>query len=180
MKRTTGLLVAVLVLFSACNKKNDTTPLSGMASLDSRLYFNQETQNYYLFGFDFDKAKSVRFEFFVSGEGTDLILSPTATLDGGYFTCPGNDEAFFLAESFDDISAAQAYFNDLKTFTPHSFGEWANPLLPNQVWIVKTIEDTYAKIWIQSVEVLNDNDGDYVKVSFAWVYQPDGSMTFPE
>jgi len=180
MKPTSVLLMAGLLVLASCRKDGGEIPTSGIATMDSRLYFNDKTQNYFLYGFDFEKGKTVKYEFMVSGAGTDLVLSPLAGIDGGYFTSPGNDEAFYMAESFDNPQAAQDYYTGLTLFAAPAFTEWANPLLANQVWIIRTLEDRYAKIWIQSVETRNDTEGDYVQVTFAWTFQPDGSTTFPE
>lgn len=168
----------LLIMFSGC-KEEEITPYSGTAEIDSRLYFNAETQNYYSYGFCFSTGKRVKYERFVSEEGVDLILQaiPGATGPAGaYLQSPGNDEAFNLEESFQQSSDAQSYFNNLLLVTSQTFTHWANPLEPNQIWVIRTLNGHFAKVWIQSVDILST----YVSIRFAWVYQPDGTPTFPE
>jgi len=184
MKKLPVFLWIIGLMVASCSKKDEPVPVSGTVTLDSRMYFNSETQNYYMYGFDFDLANKVKYERMVSGAGTDLVLSALPGVgegpEGGYFTSPHNEEAFYLAGSFGSSEDAGDFYHSLQSFALPVFDEWANPVLPDQVWIIQTKEMTYAKLWIRSVEVAGPSGDEYVECSFEWTYQPDGSMFFPE
>jgi hypothetical protein len=64
--------------------------------------------------------------------------------------------------------------------------DFADPVKPNQVWIYRSQGEKYAKIRIISTvnerrkdtSALRDSV-DYAECTFEWVYQPDGTITFP-
>ena len=55
----------------------------------------------------------------------------------------------------------------------------ADPVIANQVWVYRTGTETYAKIRIISTVNETRDDLPYGECTFEWVYQPDGSTTFP-
>ena len=55
----------------------------------------------------------------------------------------------------------------------------ADPINANQVWVYRTGTETYAKIRIISTVNEIRDDMPYGECTFEWVYQPDGSLTFP-
>jgi len=52
-------------------------------------------------------------------------------------------------------------------------------LKPNQIWLYRSGTERYAKIRIISTKLDITKDPDYAECTFEWVYQPDGTLTFP-
>jgi hypothetical protein len=171
-------LLAFVLLVAGCNKENGNIPTSGEATLSSKLYFNEETQNYYTKGFSFSKGKVVNYERFVSQ--ADLVAQPlwNTNIVGAYLESPDNDNAFKLKGEFDNAQDAANFFDELKLVNDNVFTVWANPLNENEVYVVQTGDLKYAKIWIKKIELFNGPDEGYVEVTFQWQYQPDGTRVF--
>jgi len=178
MKKLSIVLFIIPVFLAGCDKENGMIPTSGEATLDSRLYFNEKTQNYYTKGFSFAKGKVVNYERFVSA--ADILVRPLEDTEivGVYMESPDNDEAFKRMEQFDLAEDAAAFFNNLKLITVTLFDYWANPIGENEIYAFQTIDQKYAKIWIKTIEIFNDLPDSYVQVTFQWEYQPDGTKVF--
>ena len=64
-------------------------------------------------------------------------------------------------------------------------GGFADPVVSNQVWIYRSGKDNYTKFRIISDTIDKRNNPelnqevDFGEISFQWVHQPDGSLTFP-
>jgi hypothetical protein len=87
--------------------------------------------------------------------------------------------SFYKYGEFADEEAAILAFNNLTTFTASQWSDMADPLIPNQIWIYRSGTECYTKIRIIStVNDLRQNVA-YGECKFQWVYQPDGSTTFP-
>jgi hypothetical protein len=56
----------------------------------------------------------------------------------------------------------------------------ADPIKDNQVWIYKSGTETYTKFRIISTVNETRSNVPYGECTFQWVYQPDGSTTFPQ
>jgi hypothetical protein len=81
---------------------------------------------------------------------------------------------------FADETTAQTAFDNLITVSTDQWVEMADPISDNQVWIFRTGTEHYAKIRIISTVNENRQGVDYGECTFQWVYQPDGSSTFPD
>jgi hypothetical protein len=60
-----------------------------------------------------------------------------------------------------------------------SFIDLAAPLRKNQVWVVRTRDFKYAKIRIIEIVLNTTVNPDFASCRLEWVWQPDGSATFP-
>jgi hypothetical protein len=49
----------------------------------------------------------------------------------------------------------------------------------NQIWIYRSGSENYSKFRIISTKSEPGNMRDYAECTFEWVYQPDGTLTFP-
>ena len=177
----TGL---ILLLFAVSCKKEGEIPTSGESRINSKLYFNSETQNYYSKGFRFSTGSLVKYEPFTAGVVPDLIIQPPPNLDtiiGAVLESPNNDDAFKQLGEFGNAQDAADFFESLDDLGTQTYTFWANPILPNEVWGIQTYDKKYAKIWIRSLDIKEDKDGNqYVEVLFRWAYQSDGTTVFTE
>jgi hypothetical protein len=87
--------------------------------------------------------------------------------------------SFYKAGEFADETAAKSAFDNFKTVSVSQWLDIADPVLPNQVWIYKSGTEHYAKIRIISTINETRQTVPYGEISFQWVYQTDGSSTFP-
>ena len=167
-------LVLMLVL-SGCDRKVGTT--SGTITLDNELYGSGP---YYALGFSFDRGKTVST---LSTPGPDINIQAGALTQGGavvpFLSANTFAPAFALAGEYGSESAARDAFNNLKSAGSVSYIEIGAPLKANQVWVIRTEGKKYAKI--RTIEVTLDAQASppFASCRFEWVYQPDGSATFP-
>ena len=92
------------------------------------------------------------------------------------------NNSFYKAGEFADATSAQQAFKNLTSLpVPQSadWTEWAYSIKPNQVWIYRSGTEHYSKFRIISTKSQTGVPRDFAECTFEWVYQPDGSLTFP-
>jgi hypothetical protein len=168
------LLILLLSLFLQVScKKDDTPDTSGIATIDNTRTLDQ---TYYVYGFLFAEAKKASTldspppDITVDSDGTNLLLMADNYKD-----------SFYLAGEYNNASAAQNAFNSLTSATI-SETDWvgmASPIKENQIWIYRSGTGHFAKIRIITLIAEIRSGNPYAECRFQWVYQPDGSLTFP-
>ncbi len=157
----------------SCNR-NDDPDTSGTATINNELVFDQQSQAYLNYGFLFSEGKLVSN---IETPPPDIIIFR----DGSTISLEANNlkNSFSIYGEYTDQTAARDAFNKL---TSASVSQWlasAVPLKVNQVWLYRTGTDKYAKMRIISIETGVRGTFEYVECQFEWVYQPDGTLTFP-
>jgi hypothetical protein len=175
MKRSLPYLFLTAVLLSGCSKDN-TQSDKGSATIDNRTY---QSTTYYVYGFSFPKARKVPT---TQTPGPDIIIYVNSDTPPARLTLQANNltPSFYKVGDYADAAAASAAFDGLKTVGTYTWTDMADPVAENQVWVYKSGTETYAKIRIISTVNEVRNSLPYGECTFEWVYQPDGSKTFPE
>ncbi len=162
--------MTVLLSFIACGK-NDSEETSGTVTINNERFMSQ---TYYIYGFLFSTGEIV---------ATTSTTPPDITVDTDgttvKFEASNYKNSFYKAGEYNDAAAAKTAFDNLKTVNVTAWEEWANPLKENQIWIYRTRSECYAKIRIVSLLKEVRNERNYTECTFEWVYQPDGTTTFP-
>jgi hypothetical protein len=85
-----------------------------------------------------------------------------------------------FGQYIDGATASQA-FKNLSSFTVSEWAQLADTVKANQIWLFKTSEEKYAKLLIINTfsEKRANMPFPFAECTFEWVYQPDGSLTFP-
>jgi hypothetical protein len=174
MKRILYIPLAMFFAISACTK-TEPTRTSGIDKIDNTTY---QSSTYYVYGFSFSQAKLV---------STIETPWPDITVDVIKDNLPyrlsfqtrNQNPSFYKVGDFPDEAAAIAAFDNLKTVSVTQWSDMADPIKDNQVWIYRSQNEQYTKIRI--VSTVNEMRGliAYGECTFEWVYQPDGSTTFP-
>lgn len=174
MKRSIYILLAILIALSACTKV-EKTRTSGTDTIDNIVH---HTTTYFVYGFSFSQAKLVSN---LGTPGSDIIVYVNVDNLPARLTLQANNlkPSFFKVGDFADETAAITAFNNLKTFSASQWTDMADPINANQVWIYRSGSDTYTKIRIVSAVNETRQTVPYGECTFQWVYQPDGSLTFP-
>jgi hypothetical protein len=86
---------------------------------------------------------------------------------------------FFLEGEYNDAASAELAFDNLTEPLVNDWAEWANPVKTNQVWVYRSADEHYAKLRIIATFSEARDPRDFASCTFEWVYQPDGSLTFP-
>ena len=175
MKRLILIPAIVLVFLSGC-KKDQTPSSSGTVTIDNTTF---QSTTYYVFGFSFSKAKKVSTLETPGPDITVYVNSDTPTDTWLYLQANNLNPSFYLIGEYPDAASASAAFDDLKTVGSYQWTDLAQPIAPNQVWVYKTGTPCYAKIRIISTVNETRNAIHYGECTFEWIYQPDGSTTFP-
>lgn len=173
MKRTFHILLAIFIALSACTKV-EKTRTSGTETIDNTVHL----PTYFVYGFSFSKAKLISN---LANPGADISVNVNKDNLPYRLILQANNykPSFYKVGDYADEAAAKAAFDNLKTVSVSQWTDMADPINANQVWIYRSGSDTYTKIRI--VSTVNEKRGliDYGECTFQWVYQPDGSLTFP-
>jgi hypothetical protein len=170
MKKLSIILLVILAILSGCTK-TEPTRTSGIDTIDNITY---QSTTYYVYGFSFSQAKLVPT---YPDPGPDITLyvnSDTLMLQSNNFK-----PSFFKVGGYADEASAISAFDNLKTVSVSEWEDMADPIEVNQVWIYRTGTDCYAKIRIISTVNETRQGIAYGECSFQWVYQSDGTSTFP-
>ncbi|MCI0523439.1 MAG: hypothetical protein L0Y37_07280 [Bacteroidales bacterium] len=176
MKITPAYFLWILLLFAGC--KDNEVPLSGTVTIDNEIF---GTSVYYAYGFSFSKAAKVS-----SNDTPDPDITVQAgVITGGviiepFLSANTFKPSFGLAGEYATASEAQAAFNALTDAGTPVWIDLAAPLKNNQVWVIRTGEEKYAKIRTIEVKLDDVELPPFASCKFQWVYQPDGSKTFPQ
>jgi hypothetical protein len=174
MRKSFLFIILVSIVLNSC-KKSDTLSPSGTVTIDNTTY---QTTTYYVFGFSFSKAAKVST---LEDPGPDIIIYVRIDDPPNRLTLQANNynPSFYKVGDYADAESASAAFENLKTVENFQWIEMADPISPNQVWVYKSGTPTYAKIRIISTVNETRNNLPYGECTFEWVYQSDGSTTFP-
>lgn len=171
------LLMSVVILSGLMSSCTKTEPVrtSGIETIDNIQYFST---TYFYYGFTFSSAKLVPT---YPEPGPDITLyvnkdNPEYRLT---FQAANLKDSFYKVGDYADEPEAITAFDNLLEFSVSQWEGMADPLSDNQVWIYRTGTNTYAKIRV--ISTINETrDGiAYGECTFEWVYQPDGSLSFP-
>jgi hypothetical protein len=174
MKRKVFILLTLLFLLLSCTKK-ESTRTSGTDTIDNIIYFGT---TYYSYGFTFSSAKLVSTNV---NPGPDITIYVVIDNGTARLTLQANNlkPSFYKQGEYTDEATAKTAFDNLKTFSVTQWQDMADPILPNQVWIYRSGADTYTKFRIISTVNEIRQTIPYGACTFQWVYQPDGTTTFP-
>ncbi|MBE0673989.1 MAG: hypothetical protein IH591_04955, partial [Bacteroidales bacterium] len=88
---------------------------------------------------------------------------------------------FSLYGSYGNGNDAIAAFTALKEVNNAglTWVETGKPLIENQIWLFQTEDEKYAKLRIIEVHTEKRDGVAWASCRFQWVFQPDGSLTFP-
>jgi PBP1b-binding outer membrane lipoprotein LpoB len=175
MKKVVLTILVGFMVLSGCTKK-EPTRTSGIDTIDNTTFFST---TYYAYGFTFSKAAKVSTTV---NPGPDIAIYVNVDNGTPRLTLQTNNlkPSFFKAGDFTDAESAQSAFDNLKTVNVTQWQEMADPILDNQVWIYRSGTETYTKFRIISTVNESRQGIDYGEITFQWVYQPDGSTTFPK
>jgi hypothetical protein len=177
MKKSLTLIFLIPFVLSGCNKSDETPSNSGNVTINNTTY---QSTTYYVYGFLFSKAKTVST---LENPGPDITVyvnSDTPANTWLYLQANNLNPSFSKIGDYPDAESASAAFDNLKTVGNYQWTDLAQPIAPNQVWVYKTGTPCYAKLRIISTVNETRDNLPYGECTFEWVYQPDGSTTFPK
>lgn len=174
MKRTLLISLLIISILPGCTKKEPTRS-SGIDTIDNITYFST---TYYQYGFSFSSASLVSTNL---NPGPDITIYVNIDNATPRLTLQSNNlkPSFYKVGDFPDVTSAQSAFDNLKTVSVSQWQDMADPINANQVWIYRSGTEHYSKIRIVSTVNETRQSVAYGECSFQWVYQPDGSLTFP-
>lgn len=173
MKKVILIPFLALLTLSGC-KKNDSPKLSGTVTIDNTL---SGTGPYWAMGFSFSLSKKVS----TLNSPLDVITINAfpGNFDKSYFDAQNFEDSFYLFGTYSDATTASLAFKNLTSFSVAKWSATGDGVKPNQIWLFKTSSGTYAKFLISSTVGETRNNIPFVACTFQWVYQPDGTLTFP-
>ena len=173
--------VALALLAGGCNR--DDQQFSGTITLTNELFGGDPY--YYGLGLSFDEGKAVPT---LPDQYRADITVMAGTIPGGttvepFLSANTFEPAFALMGEYATESEAVTAFRVLKDATSlssvFSFLDLAAPLKKNQVWVVRIRDHTFAKLRIIDVVLNTAVNPPLASCKFEWVWQPDGTATFP-
>ena len=175
MRKHIYILLIVLSILAGCTKV-EKTRTSGTDTIDNITY---QSTTYYVYGFSFSEAKLIKT---YPDPKPDIIIYVNVDTQNPRLTLQAYNlkPSFYKVGDFGNADAAMSAFNNLKTVSVTQWQEMADPINDNQVWLYRTGAEKYAKIRIISTVNENRQGIDYGECTFQWVFQADGSLTFPD
>lgn len=169
------ILLPLLIISAGCDKTGNPgkIPSSGIATIDNNLF---GTGPYYTIGFNFAKAEKTSS---LARPKPDVTVYYDESLAVFILQTESGLNGFFLQGEYPGEAEAKAAFDNLTAHSVSDWEDWANPVRQNQVWIYRSADEHYAKLRIVSTLSTDLDPRDYAECTFEWVYQPDGSKTFP-
>ncbi len=170
-----GIILILLLLLPGCGEKDPS--FSGTVTINNEL---SESIPYYSLGFSFSKGTKVST---IDTPEPDVTVE-AGVLEGGvaveaFLSANTLDPSFALYGTYGSVNEAKNAFNGLASFGILTYQYFGSPLAVNQIWVVRTRDGNYAKIRIIETELDTDQDPDFASCTFEWVYQPEGTKTFP-
>lgn len=175
--KNTFIFLLLVSLFLSCKKEENEVKTSGEVILSSEILGSEPI--YYVEGFLFSEAKKIKY-YNTSTPIPDLVLENNiqGEISGANLTSPQNNEAFYKAGEFENLSEAETFYLNLNNVGAASFSATASSISANQVYIFKSRENKYAKILIKDYNVFQGLFSKYVEITTVWMYQPNGETTF--
>jgi hypothetical protein len=174
MKKAACILILIVAFLNGCTK-TEKTRTSGIDKIDSTTLY---TSTYYVYGFSFSQAKLIST---LENPGPDILIYVNIDILPARLTLQANNlkPSFYKVGDFPDEASAIAAFDNLKTVSVTQWSDMADPIKPNQVWIYRSGSEYYTKFRIVSTINETRQTIPYGECTFQWVYQADGSSTFP-
>jgi hypothetical protein len=175
MKRYILILFIALFFLPSCKKTVDN-PTSGTATINNVLKMDPVIQDYYSYGFLFSAGK------LVTSHGTpppDINIINDGSLGNLIFEANNLENSFYRVGQFSSAATAKSVFDNLTAPAVMQWVASADSLKENQIWLYKSGNDHYSKLRIISTVSEVRESRNYAECTFEWVYQPDGSLTFP-
>jgi hypothetical protein len=174
MKRLTYIILATVLLLSSCEEEVKVRT-SGTDTIDNTTFQNT---TYYVYGFSFAQGKLVST---LNNPGPDMTVYLNKLNTPYSLTLQSNNfnPSFYKVGDYADENAAKTAFDNLKSVPSAQWKDMADPIAANQVWIYRSGEERYTKFRIVSTVNEMRQLIAYGECTFQWVYQPDGSLTFP-
>jgi len=176
MKKILSAILFLQLILPGC-KKDNKPQFSGTITIDNIFYGSGP---YYALGFSVTTGGKVST---LNDPPNVISIMADADLNNNvrkiYFTTVGLENSFYKYGEYADASSASLAFQNLTSFTSPLWTEIGDAVIGNQIWIYKTSHDKYAKIRVISTVGEKRNNLPYAECTFEWVYQPDGSQTFP-
>ncbi len=171
------LIVLLLTAIVSCDH-SQADENRGQIIISSAFDFSNAS----IYGYNFEFKSYARFPS-IGAPVPDIIVDKFLELDGSIqpgFTSPSNNAGFAL------IAESGSMDESIKFFEGYTEFDQSIPLSPstdtvrlNQVWVLKTSQDTYVKFNIRDIQTLVNLSGDYVEVRLDYYYQDDGTPLFP-
>ncbi|MFW5658257.1 MAG: hypothetical protein ACOCYF_02310 [Bacteroidota bacterium] len=172
-----------LFIFYGCKKEDAGPKTSGTFTLSSKLSSSESA--FYSNAYSFSRGEKVKF----GGEfknSFDILLTNQydnnrVNVIGARMNAhPSKEEAFALVDSFDSMEQASTAFESYKEAEDLQYVELSAVLEINDIWGIKTYDEKYAKVLVEEITINKDDpENQYTEVKFRFIYQPDGSKTFP-
>lgn len=157
-------------------RKNDIPPNSGIVTINNNREYDDKRQTWYVFGFLFSKANLVSN---LESPSPDITIDNDGTLSNLILQANSYQDSFYKIGEYADAALAEKAFKNLTSPSVPQWVVWADSIKSNQVWVYRTGSENYAKIRIISTKNEIRNNLPYGESTFEWLYQPDGSLTFP-
>lgn len=177
MRRIYLISAFVLVIMAGCKK--DKYPMySGTMTISNEAV----DQNYSVYGFYVPTGEKLKN---LNNQEDLIIIQPDFAVDYTvrklFFSSNNLNNSFSRYGQYPDAAGATQAFKNLTSFSVPQWKELGDTIKANQIWLYKTSGEKYAKLRIISTftEKRQSMPFPYAECTFEWVYQPDGSLTFP-
>jgi len=171
----------IFLILPGC-KKEEKPVYSGIMTINNKRVGVSPT--YYIEGFHVPTGKKIpdlnnQPDIISVISAYDVNFNPL----GIFFITNNYKNSFYRYGQYNDAKSAEEAFDGLIQFSfEPQWTETGDSVGINQIWLYRTSDSQYAKLRIIST-VLEKRQGmqdPYAECTFEWVFQPDGTKTFPK
>ncbi|HQG35955.1 MAG TPA: hypothetical protein PK094_01970 [Bacteroidales bacterium] len=174
------IFILILVFTITGCKKEPEPVYSGIVTINNKRAGTDPT--YYLIGFHVPTGRTIpdvnnQLDVISVLSDYDVNFNPKKI----YFVTNNLKNSFFRYGQYKDTEEAKTAFDSLISFTEPQWTEIGDSVKINQIWLYRTSDQKYAKLRIIDT-VLEKRDymlDPYAECTFEWVFQPDGTKSFP-
>lgn len=148
-------IIGLLLLLFSCDRKEDTPQ-------------NEFTINSADFkGFSFELFKVIDYPGFQTPDFFVLVQIEThGELKGPFLSHPDLEARFYLADEFDDLESAEAFYGSYLPEDEKTLQQFALNVSSNQVWLIKTNSGNYGKILVLKTKSGQIDDKPFAEIVF--------------
>jgi len=175
------IFILILVFTITGCKKEPEPVYSGKVTINNKRAGTDPT--YYLIGFHVPTGRTIpdvnnQLDVISVLSDYDVNFNPKKI----YFVTNNLKNSFFRYGQYNDIEEAKIAFDLLTNFSePKKWTEIGDSVKINQIWLYRTSDQKYAKLRIIDtvLKKIADMPDPYAECTFEWVFQPDGTKSFP-
>ena len=176
------IFIGLIFLLNACEEED----LKNGNEITLSSEFHGPVNQYYRFGYSFEKAKFFQIPPAAADEVPDIFLEDILlpgeeNLTAFLYSEESNKNGILKVSDFNTLAEAEDFYSGYTEAIVDTWTSFTEALQNYQVYIFKTSDNNYVKLLIQDVRIVDNlSFPDFMEVDLKYFIQRDGSVIFVE